>query len=159
MTHRTDGLRSRRRRAPFFDHVPYTRWPGKGHKLQLRWWLTGYGSVNLGMYEKELVVAVRRKLIPRTRHHPDTPLGLWAALTEVLAEFRRLGVDGLREVLPMYVRRRADGDGYRAEVSKGGRKFELPGPFMAPEDAHRAMVELLTQEFPKRKPKRQTKAL
>ncbi|MDY3558389.1 hypothetical protein R5W23_005482 [Gemmata sp. JC673] len=137
---------ARRRRAPHFDHVPYTR-RVKGSKLQIRWWLTGWGSLNLELYEPELAVVVRRKLIPRTRHRPDTPLGIWGALVEVLDEMRRAGVPGLPDVLPPYVRR-ADGGGFRALVRKGGRKLELPGPFTAPADAHHAMLELLRREFP-----------
>jgi hypothetical protein len=141
----------RRRRAPSGDHVRYSRYPGKGRKEQLRWWLKAHGSVNLGLYDREMLTTVRRKLLPLTSKYPLTPLGLWQALQVVLKELRAQGVV-VPEVWPKYVER-VDG-GFMAHVTQRGERIECPGPYPTPEEAHAAILAELARVFPPRKVKR-----
>jgi hypothetical protein len=136
----------RRRRAPAKSHVPFTRYPGKGYQQQIRWPLPGNISVNCGLYDPALAAVVRKKLLAEVRKYPRTPLGVWQALTVVLDRLKAAGVD-VPEVMPKYVKARPDG-GFAASVRKGGRFLEVPGPYERPEEAHEAMVALLTREFP-----------
>jgi hypothetical protein len=92
----------------------YTR-KVKGYKYQLRWWLTGHGSVNCGLYDDlEAAELVRREVVVEMSRHPLTPLGLWQALQVVFARLKqRWRMWSPPRVLPMNVRARPDG-GYRA---------------------------------------------
>lgn len=145
-----------------FDHVPappppprvrlrerrhacrssYLRYPGKGTRIQVRWWLGGHGSVNCGLYDCERTAElVRRELVKETARHPATPLGLWEALRSVLA---RLGdrAGEMTPPLPMFVKRAKNG-GYEASVKRGGKLVMCPGPYDTPEAAHLAIVAVL----------------
>ncbi len=137
--------RVRCRRAPSENHLKYTRYAGKGQLDQIRIWLTGYGSVNCGLYDRELLPIVRRKLITAAAGYPPTPLGIWQALRVVLDEFRAEGVP-VPNVLPKYVE--TDGVIFTASVRKAGRLIECPGPYSTPEEAHEAMMAKLAVEFP-----------
>src|SRR5262245_42280130 len=141
-------LRTRKRRAPSDSHVKYTRYPGKGRKEQVRFWVSGWGSVNCGLYDRDLAPIVKRKLVPLTRPprgEPLTPLFLWHALCTVLSDLAAKGAD-VPEVLPMYVER-VEG-GFAASVKKAGRVISCPVPFTRPEDAHNAILAKLAEEFP-----------
>ena len=148
--------RVRQRREPFGNHLKYTRYPGKGRKEQVRLWSSTHGSINCGLYERELAAVVRRKLIPETARHPATPVGVWHALCAVLEPLRRQGAD-VPDVLPKYVERRPGG-GFLAFVRKGGREIECPGPFDTPEAAYEAMAARLEREFPPAPPSKRTRA-
>ncbi|WP_439627508.1 hypothetical protein [Gemmata sp.] len=131
----------------------YIRYPGKGTKYQVRWWLGGHGSVNCGLYDSEATAElVRRELIRETAGRPATPLGIWQALQCVLARLGTRAGD-VSPALPTWVAERKDG-GYGAKVKKGGRVLECPGPFADPAAAHVAMLELLDREFPPAKAER-----
>lgn len=56
----------RLRRTPDFDHVKFVR-RVKGQKFQVRWHLQGNVSVNLGLYDRELAVVVRREVLEHFR--------------------------------------------------------------------------------------------
>jgi hypothetical protein len=135
----TPRTRLRERRHPCGLYIRKV----KGFKYQLRWWLQGHGSVNCGLYDETDAELVRRELVPETARHASTPLGLWKALQVVLGRLRRRkpGINW-PEVLPMWVRRHPSG-GYLARVKAGGRVLVAPGPFCKPEDAHRALADIL----------------
>lgn len=131
----------------------YVRFPGKGHKVQLRWWChrAGHagGSVNCGLYDELTAERVRAEIASRTARHAPTALGIWRAVVEAIDHLRARGYPVPAEVLPKWVHRRRSG-GYCARVTKGGRVIELPGPFKTPEAAHNAMLDKLNAEFPPR---------
>lgn len=132
-------LRLRERRHPCGLYIRKV----KGFKYQLRWWLQGHGSVNCGLYDETDAELVRRELVPETARHPATPLGLWQALQVVLKQLKkRFPEMPWPAVLPMWVRRHKDG-GYCARVKVKRQVVEAPGPYKKPDDAHRALAELL----------------
>jgi hypothetical protein len=135
----TPRIRLRERRHPCGLYIRKV----KGFKYQLRWWLQGHGSVNCGLYDETDAELVRKELVPETAHHPATPLGLWKALQKVLCRLRQWKPGTYwPEILPMWVRRHAEG-GYYARVKVGGKVIETKGSFRKPEAAHLAMAELL----------------
>jgi hypothetical protein len=138
--------RARRRRALKDGHQIFSRWPGKGHNEQLRWWLPGHGSINLGLYDPGLLVTVRRQVAAESGKHPATPLGLWAALRVVLAVMRDRGIE-VPDVMPRYVER-VEG-GFIGRVRKGGILFET-ATFDTPETAHRVIEAQLAAAFPRK---------
>lgn len=118
----------------------------KGEKYQLRWWLevTEGGSINCGLYnsewEAERVRGMLEQEVLKVAGRGKTALSLWAAMKPLIAK----GVIPQR-VLPKYVRRCEEG--FVGVVKREGevRVTEL---FTAPEDAHRAMMEMLKPDPP-----------
>jgi hypothetical protein len=126
----------------------YIRWPNKGRKYQVRWWLGEHATINLGLYPTEwLAEKVRSAILKKVRAEHLTPLGMWGLARDVLEDMRGRGFTGLPDLLPKWVRRRPDGALF-AKVKKGGRIIVLDGPFDTPEAAHLAMAGVLAREFP-----------
>ena len=140
-------IRVRLRERRHACRVSYLRYPGKGTRIQVRWWIGGYGSINCGLYDSEQSAElVRGELVKETARHPTTPLGLWKALLCVLDRIgNRIGE--FTTPLPMWVRPLAQG-GFIARVTKCGKEFICEGPFVTPDEAHLAMAVRLASEFP-----------
>lgn len=104
----------------------------KGFKYQCRPWLPlPVGSLNLGCFRSEWEAGHAAREFVR-RFVPGV------TLAEVVDGLRR---DGLvaPHVRLKYVADRPGG-GFMATVRKGGRRFDLPGPFATEIEAHAAMI-------------------
>lgn len=137
-----DGVRLRK--APNEGHELYSR-RVRGQKHQLRWWVSGAGSVGLGLYDNEEVLLLVRRAVFRELggHEPQTALELWRAFRRARAALVAKGVPGLPDAMPMFVRRAADGS-YFASPRPGMPRLPLPGEpsgFTDPEKAHLAFLE------------------
>ncbi len=102
--------------------------------------------MNLGLYDdEETAELVRREVIHETARLPSTPMGLWQAYRAASARLAtRFPGTEWPDVLPMWVVR-VDG-GYAAKTRRCGVRYDCPGPYGTPGDAHAAMAATLTGE-------------